>query len=86
MKGERRAAIFVRLVLRITSRALDRAIPLSFLPGLAATLTAANLRDDHKGLAERREGLDSADRTAAEGQVNRIITRLGLVYTCLALA
>ena len=60
MQGEGRAAILVRLVLRITSRALDRVVPLSFLPGLAA----ANLRDDHKGLAERREGLDRADRAA----------------------
>ena len=74
MKGERRAAILVRLVLRITSRALDRVDALSFLPGLAATLTAANLRNDHKGLAERREGLDRADLTAAEGGFNRIIT------------
>ena len=64
MQGEGRAAILVRRVLRITSRALDRVVPLSFLPGLVAALAAANLRDDHKGLAERREGLDRAGRTA----------------------
>ena len=65
MKGEGRAAVLVRLVLRIASRALDRRVdPLSFLPGLAAALAAANLRNDHKGLAERREGLDRAGRTA----------------------
>ena len=53
MKGERRAAILFRLILRIIDRTLDRTDVLL----LGTALVVASVRNNHKGLAEGRERL-----------------------------